>query len=36
VLSTERQATTAEQVFDLLRMAGPFTRQELVSEPRRA
>jgi ATP-dependent helicase Lhr and Lhr-like helicase len=29
-LSTERQVTTREQVFDLLRTAGPFTRPELV------
>ena len=28
-LSTERQATTTEQLFDLLRTAGPFTLEEL-------
>jgi ATP-dependent helicase Lhr and Lhr-like helicase len=28
-LSTERQATTTEQLFDLVRTAGPFTREEL-------
>jgi ATP-dependent Lhr-like helicase len=30
-LSTERQATGAEPLFDLLRMAGPFTRSELAA-----
>ncbi|HET9648521.1 MAG TPA: ATP-dependent helicase [Microlunatus sp.] len=29
-LSPERRATTAEQVFDLIRTAGPFTRDELT------
>src|SRR4029453_10628876 len=28
-LSADRQVTTLEQVFDLLRTAGPFTRPEL-------
>ena len=28
-LSTERQVATIEQLFDLLRTAGPFTREEL-------
>jgi ATP-dependent Lhr-like helicase len=30
-LSAERQATGAEPLFDLLRMAGPFTRSELAA-----
>ncbi|HVG89777.1 MAG TPA: crosslink repair DNA glycosylase YcaQ family protein, partial [Gaiellales bacterium] len=30
-LSAERQASSAEQLFDLLRTAGPFTRPELVA-----
>jgi ATP-dependent Lhr-like helicase len=30
-LSAERQVTTGEQVFDLLRTAGPFTHQELAA-----
>jgi ATP-dependent helicase Lhr and Lhr-like helicase len=30
-LSAERQATTQEQTFDLLRTAGPFTRLELAA-----
>ena len=37
VSARERQATTAEQLFDLLRTAGPFTTAELidrVAEPR--
>jgi ATP-dependent Lhr-like helicase len=29
-LSTERQAATAEQLYDLLRTAGPFSRPELA------
>ena len=30
-LSAERQASSAEQLFDLLRTAGPFTRPELAA-----
>ncbi len=30
-LSAERQVTGTEQLFDLLRMAGPFTRSELAA-----
>ncbi len=33
-LSPDRQATTAEQLFDLVRTAGPFTRSELVARCR--
>ena len=33
-LSAERQATTSEQLFDLLRTAGPFTRVELAARSR--
>jgi len=34
-LSTERQVTTLEQAFDLLRTAGPFTRDELAARAAR-